>query len=315
MPLILRKSLTGLAYVFAVTVLVFALSAQMPGDPAYILAKGERELYEPTPEEIERTRREYGLDKGWAERYAIWLYKLVTEGDLGISLRTKTPVIKEIKTFLPATVELAGLVTVVTASLALSLGLVAGLTENGMLKALIRTMAWVGFSFPVFLLGTLAIWLFAVEFGVLPSMGRGELRHAVLPVAVLAIHLAGSLTQIIYASVSEVKNKGWVLYARAKGIGGTGLVHHHILRPAILPIFTVLVLQFGRLLGGSLVIETLFAWPGLGSLMITSIKARDVPAIQGLILLIGITSSVINTVIDVAYGYLDPRVTAKAAGR
>jgi ABC-type dipeptide/oligopeptide/nickel transport system permease component len=311
--ILLRKLLLGVLYLFAISLAAFVMSRQMPGDPAEIIANQGRETEAP-PELVERIRQEYGFDRGWAEQYARWLRRAILERDLGYSTSTRRPVIAEIKESLPVSLRLGMITFAVTVLISFPLGVLAGVTTNKVLDVLIQVTTWTSYSMPVFLVGTVLIWLFAVEFQLLPSIGHDSWRHYVLPVAALALHLCGWTTQIIRCSVEEIAGKPYILAARAKGLPRKRVILVHVLKPALLPIATALLIQLGNLASGSFIIETIFAWNGVGRLLIDSIMARDFPMIQGILLCVGGIFALINVVIDMLYLYLDPSIVTKLAG-
>lgn len=278
---------------------------QMPGDPAVLIANQNRETEAPA-EVVERIREEYGLDKPLPEQYWMWLGRVIRKGDLGCSTRTQQTVTTAVLRSLPISLQLAGITFGLTLMISFPLGLLAGVTRNQKMDAVIQGMASLSYSLPVFLLAVVAIWLIAVEWDLLPAIGRGTIRHMILPVSVLSIHLSGWTTQVIRSSVREIADKPFIKVAKAKGLEPWRIVLVHILKPALLPILTALLIQLGNLFGGSFIIETIFAWNGVGRLLVDSILARDFPVIQGILLYIGVVFALINLVIDLLYGYLNP---------
>lgn len=278
---------------------------QMPGDPALLIANQNRESEAP-PEMVEQIREEYGFDKPLLEQYWRWLGRVVLHQDLGYSTRTQLPVTSAVLHSLPISMQLAGVTFGLTVLISFPLGLVAGVTKNQRIDAFVQGMAWSGYSIPVFLLAIVAIWLFAVEWKVLPAIGRGGIRYMILPVAVLTIHLSGWTTQVIRSSVREITAKPYITVAQAKGLKRARIILVHILKPALLPILTALLIQLGNLFSGTFIIETIFAWNGVGRLLVDSILARDFPVIQGILLYVGFVFALINLVIDLLYGTLNP---------
>jgi peptide/nickel transport system permease protein len=303
--ILFRKIVLGGFYLFAVSFIAFFMSLQMPGDPAEIIANLAREEEAP-PELVDNIRREYGFDKSWAEQYRRWLARVILRGDLGYSTRTRLPVVAEIHNSLPITLKL-GLVTfVVTATISFPLGLYAGITKNQIADYIIQAATWVSYSVPVFLVGNILIWLFAVKYDLLPSIGHDSWKHFILPVTSLSLHLSGWLIQVIRSSVQEITRRYYILVAKAKGLRKKRIVMLHLLKPALLPIATAFLIQLGNLISGSFIIETVFAWNGIGRLLIDSIMARDFPMIQGVVLYVGSIFALINVLIDLLYLYVDP---------
>ena len=310
---ILRKVFLGFFYLFLISVVAFIMVRQMPGDPAVLIANQNRETEAP-PEVVERIREEYGFDRPLPEQYWRWLRRGVLEGDLGLSTRTRQPVTDAIVDSLPASLRLAGITFGITLLLSFPLGLLAGVTRNQQLDAVIRGVAWINYSLPVFLLAVVGIWLFAVEWNLLPAIGHRTPRHMILPVAVLTLHLTGWNTQLIRSSVREIAEKPYIQVAHAKGLPQWRVVFIHILKPALLPILTAFLIQLGNLFSGSFIIETIFAWNGVGRLLVDSILARDFPVIQGILLYVGAVFALINLLIDLLYRFLNP-ATIQALGR
>lgn len=309
----LRKIFLGLFYLLLISVVAFVMVRQMPGDPAVLIANQNRETEAP-PELVESIREEYGFDRPLPDQYWLWLSKVVLEGDLGYSTRTRQPVTDAILDSLPVSLHLAGISFGLTLLISFPLGLLAGVTRNRCLDAAIRGFAWINYSLPVFLLAVVGIWLFAVEWGLLPAIGHGSPRHMILPAAVLTLHLSGWNTQVIRSSVREIAEKPYIQVAHGKGLPNWRVVSIHILKPALLPILTALLIQLGNLFSGSFIIETIFAWNGVGRLLVDSILARDFPVIQGILLYVGFVFALVNILIDILYRTLNPS-TIETLGR
>ncbi len=308
--LILQKILVGLLYLLVLSMAAFLLVRQMPGDPAEIIANQGRDSQAP-PEIVERIRSEYGFDRSLSRQYLLWLERSLLEGDLGTSTRSGRSVLTEIRTTLPLSLRLGLAAFLCTTLISFPLGVFAGVTRSRTADLLIQIGAWTVFSVPVFLLATLAIWFLAVELRLLPSIGSNTWLHYIMPVGVLSLHLSAATTQVIRASVREITSKAHVVTARAKGLSPLRVATAHILKPALLPITTALLLQLGSLVSGSFVIETIFAWNGIGRLLIESILARDFPVIQGVLLYIGSIFALLNIVIDLLYVAIDPAAAVK----
>jgi len=310
LKIIIRKVILGLFYLFVISVVAFVMVRQMPGDPAVLIANQDRETEAP-PELVERIRHEYGFDRGMVEQYRCWLQRVIFDGDLGYSTRTKRPVLAEIQSSLPASLRL-GLITFgLTLIISFPLGLLAGVTNNKILDLWIQSMAWINYSVPVFLLAVLLIWFFAVDLRLLPAIGHETGRHYVLPVAALSVHLSGWTTQVIRTSIREISEKPYIQFAHAKGLKQIRVILIHTLKPALFPISTALLIQLGNLVSGSFIIETIFAWNGIGRLLVDSIMARDFPIIQGILLYTGGIFALINILIDSLYLFLDPTTIEK----
>jgi peptide/nickel transport system permease protein len=232
----------------------------------------------------------------------------VLHGDLGVSLRNDQPVTRQILERMPATAELAFASMAVAIVIAVPLGIIAAVWRGTAIDFGAMTLSLVGISIPNFWLGPLLAIIFAVELGWLPVGGRGTVAHLVLPAVTLGAALAAILARMTRASLLEELREPYVLAARAKGVSRTRAVLHHAFRNSLIPIVTILGLQFGVVLTGAVITETIFAWPGIGRLLIQSISFRDYPLVQGCVLLIAVTYVGVNLLTDLTYSFLDPRI-------
>ena len=297
-----RRVALTIPVLVGVATLVFSLIHFIPGDPAQAM------LGEAAPEaEVAALRRQLGLDRPLLEQYSDFLGGLV-RGDLGTSLRTGTPVTEQIVERLPATFELAFASMLVALVVALPLGIAAAAWRGTFVDHTAMAVAMAGMSIPNFWLGPLLAIIFAVELGWLPVSGRGGAEHVILPAFSLGLALAAMLARMTRASLLEELREPYVRAARARGISSTRAVVVHALRNSLIPIVTILGLQFGAVLTGAVITETIFSWPGIGRLLIQSIGFRDYPLVQGCILLIAVTYVAVNLITDLAYGLLDPRI-------
>ena len=285
-----------------VATLVFSLIHLVPGDPVQAML-GESA----SPQDIETMRTRLGLDRPLIVQYGAFL-KGIASGDLGTSLRTNRAVVSDIAERMPATFELAAAAMLAAILIALPLGIVAAVKKGTRVDHAATTLALVGISMPTFWLGPLLAIIFSVYLGWLPVSGRGTLANIVLPAITLGAPLAAVLARITRASVLEELRELYVLAARARGVSRARAVLRHAFRNSLIPIVTVLGLQFGAVLTGAVITETIFAWPGVGRLLIQSINFRDYPEVQGCILLIAVTYVSMNLLVDLAYGFLDPRI-------
>jgi peptide/nickel transport system permease protein len=299
---LLRRLVFSLPVLFGVATLVFSLIHLVPGDPAQAIL-GESAA----PEDVIELRQRLGLDRPLYAQYVAFMKGAAT-GDLGTSLRTREPVVRAIATRLPATIELALAAMSVAVLIALPLGIIAAVRAGTGVDHAATTLALLGISIPNFWLGPLLAIVFSISLGWLPVSGRGTLAHLVLPAITLGAPLAAVLARITRASVIEELRELYVLAARARGVSHTRAVLKHAFRNSLIPIVTVLGLQVGSVLTGAVITETIFAWPGVGRLLIQSISFRDYPLVQGCILLIAITYVSMNLLVDVVYGFLDPRI-------
>jgi peptide/nickel transport system permease protein len=317
-----------------VSVLVFVMLRMIPGDPARLLL-GEVA----TQEELERLRGQMGLDRPYPVQYGIYLAGLL-QGDLGTSLRNREPVASEMAPRLMATLELAVAAMLIASLVGIAAGVISSVRQRTVYDYGSMVLALVGVSMPIFWLGLMLMYLLAVLFPVMPLMGRigmgsepdvvtglmlvdtllaGELgdfldalHHLVLPAVTLATVPMAIVARITRSSMLEVLNKDYVRTARAKGMGEAVVVLRHALRNAFLPIVTVLGLNLGLLLGGAVLTETIFSWPGLGRYVVDSLMARDYAAVQGCILVFAALMAVINLIVDLVYAVLDPRIRVHA---
>lgn len=285
-----------------VCALVFSLIHMIPGDPVEImLGDGAR------PAEVEALRRDLGLDRTLGRQFVDYFVGL-TRLDLGESLRFRRPVSSLLAEHYPATLQLALASMLAALLIAVPLGIVAALNRDRALDHGSRLLALLGVSMPNFWLGPMLIWLFAIQFDLLPVSGRESPGSIVLPAITLGTALAGLLTRMMRSSLAEELAKPYLVAARAKGLGRGRAVARHALRNAAIPVVTVVGLQFGALLTGAIITETIFSWPGLGRLIVQAIQARDYPLVQGGILTIAISYLVINLLTDLAYALLDARI-------
>lgn len=300
--LLLRRLLLTIPVLLGVATLVFSLVHLVPGDPVQAML-GESA----SPQDIAVLRSKLGLDRPLPVQYGAFMAGIV-RGDLGISLRTNQPVSRAIAERLPATFELALAAMLVAAIIAIPLGIVAAVNAGTTIDLAATSLALIGVSMPNFWLGPLLAILLSIELGWFPVSGRGTFAHLVLPAITLGAPLAAVLARLTRASVLEELRELYVLAARARGASRLRAVLVHAFRNSLIPVVTVFGLLFGSVLTGAVITETIFAWPGVGRLLVQSIAARDYPAVQGCILLIAITYVGVNLVIDLLYGVLDPRV-------
>lgn len=299
----MRRVLGLLFTLWAVATLTFIALYLVPGDPAQVLLSESQA----TAAEIEARREELGLNDSLAVQYGRYLWRLL-HADLGRSFFSGRPVTVTILEQLPATLSLALAAMAVAVVVGLGLGLVAAMTQGSWVDVAVTGLATIGISTPVFWSGLLAIWLFALVLGWLPATGQGGIEFLILPAGVLGFSAAGAIARLTRASVVDVIDKPFVHVARSKGLPPRPLLLRHTLRVALLPIITVIGLQFGFLLGGAVVTETIFARQGLGRLVVSAILRKDTPIVLGVVL-VGVVGYVtVNLVTDLLYGALDPRI-------
>ena len=297
-----RRLLLAIPVLLGVATLVFSLIHLIPGDPVQAMLGDAA-----SPESVTELRSRLGLDRPLYVQYAAFL-KDAAQGNLGTSLRTNEPVTAAIAARLPATFELALAAMLIAVAIAIPSGIVAAIWADTGVDHVATTLALVGISMPNFWLGPLLAIVFSVTLGWLPVSGRGTLAHLVLPAITLGAPLAAVLARMTRASLIDELRELYVTAARARGVSATRVVLRHAFRNSLIPIVTVLGLQVGAVLTGAVITETIFAWPGVGRLLIQSIGFRDYPLVQGCILLIAVTYVSVNLLTDMAYGYLDPRI-------
>ncbi|HEY2995858.1 MAG TPA: ABC transporter permease [Methylomirabilota bacterium] len=303
--LILGRLATGIPTLLAVSLLVFAIVRLIPGDPARLLAGDFA-----TDQIVDELRHKWRLDDPWPVQYAAYVGGIV-RGDLGRSITTSTPILPELTERFLRTLELAVAGILVAIVIGGAAGIVSAVRRSSLTDYAATALALTGISTPIFWSGLLLILLFSVRLEWLPAGGTGTLRHLVLPALSLGLFGAGVLARQTRSGMLEVLGQDFVRTARAKGLPERIVVVKHALKNALIPVVTVLGDQFGRLLGGAILTETVFAWPGMGRYLIESISQRDYPAVQGAILVFAVAVVVINLVVDLSYGLLDPRVRAE----
>ena len=297
-----RRLVLSVPVLLGVATLVFSLIHMIPGDPAQAML-GETA----SAADVAALRSRLGLDRPLLEQYAAFLGGLA-RGDLGTSLRTGEPVAQQIWQRAPATVELAAAAMVFAIGVAIPLGVLAAVRRGTAVDFASMGLALTGISVPNFWLGPLLAIVFSVWLEWLPVSGRGTWGHLVLPAVSLGAGLAAILARMTRATLLEELREPYVQAARARGASASRAVLRHALRSGLIPIVTLIGLQFGTVLTGAVITETVFAWPGIGRLLIQSIGFRDYPVVQGCILLIAVTYMAVNLITDLAYGSLDPRI-------
>jgi len=307
----LRRLLLALPVLFGVSVLVFAVLHLAPGDPAAIMLGAQA-----TKEDVVRLHRDLGLDQPLVVQYVRWMGH-VLQGDLGRSIPLGRAVLPEVLLRFKATLVLTAGALLIAILLGLAAGIVSAVKQYTWLDRISMGVAVTGVSLPVFWTGIMLILLFALQLRWFPSSGMSSpygsgvadvLWHLVLPAVTLGTASAAALARLTRSSVLEIIRQDYVRSARAKGLAERAVITRHVLKNAINPIITVLGLQVGFLLGGAILTETVFSWPGLGSMMVRAIQARDYPLVQGGVLLIATTFVLVNLVVDLLYAVFDPRI-------
>lgn len=303
---IIRRLLLLIPVLLGVTFIVFTMLYITPGDPAKMVLGDTA-----TPEAIEQYREEQGLNDPFLVQYGNYMRKLIFHGDIGTSYATRRPVIQEIAQCFPATVKLACSAMVVAICLGIPIGILSAVRQYSIFDMITMVFALIGISMPVFWLGLLLILLFAVQLKVLPSSGYSSFAHMILPAITLGAQSVAVFTRMTRSSMLEVINMDYIKTARAKGQSEKVVILKHALGNALIPIITSVGLQFGTLLGGSILTESIFSIPGIGRLMVDSIKMRDFPVVQGGVLIIAIAFCFVNLAVDLLYAFVDPRIKAQ----
>ena len=299
---ILRRLGLAVPTLLGVTLIIFVMVRLIPGDPARVIAG-----LTASEEEVARLRVELGINRPIHVQYGIFLNRLI-RGDLGLSAATRAPVIEEIQIRMRATVMLAITSILLATLVGMTAGIVSATRQYSVLDYTVMGVALFGVSIPVFWLGLMLMLLFSVYLHWLPAGGFGGPAHFVLPTVALSAFSVAIIARMTRSSLLETFNQDYVRTAHAKGVQRRAVVLRHALKNALIPILTVIGLQFGALLGGAILTETTFAWPGMGRLLVSAIGARDYPVIQGIVFTFALLFAAVNLVVDLLYAYVDPRI-------
>jgi ABC-type dipeptide/oligopeptide/nickel transport system permease component len=297
-----RCVIAGVITLLVISSIIFLMIRLLPGDPARVIA-GEMA----TEQDVALLRSRLNLDKPLTVQYGIFLSDLV-HGNLGTSARTQLPVMEEVLARLPRTIRLAVVSMFIATLLGVPAGLAAAFRRYSIFDLLVSFGTLCGVSMPVYWLGLMLIVLFAVKLGWLPAAGADDLTSVILPGVTLAMYSIGLITRMTRASTLDVLCQDYIRTARAKGLPAGALVYRHVLRNVLIPVVTTVGLQFGALLGGAVLTESVFGWPGMGLLLVDSIFSRDYPMIQGIVLVFSALVISMNLLVDVLYAYIDPRI-------
>ena len=293
-----------------VSIITFSLMHFVPGDPAKLIAE-KKYGDNVTAEAVELVRSEMGLDRPVFIQYFNWMAGIL-RGDFGISSSTGRPVWDEIANKLPATVELALAAMLISLIIAIPVGILSAIKQYSIMDSICMLGAMLGVSMPNFWLGLLLILVFSVNFGWFSVYGRGEITQLILPALTLGTGIAAVTARLTRSSILEILKQDYIRTARSKGLAERAVINKHALKNALIPVVTVVGLQFGSLLEGAVVVEVIFAWPGLGRLLYDSIFARDFAVIQGCVFFIAVMYVIVNLLIDIIYVWLDPRIRYEA---
>ena len=302
---ILKRLLMLIPVLLAVAFVIYAIMNVAEGDPVYTVASADA-----TEEQLEALREEMGLNGSLIERYFRYIGNLL-KGDLGISYVSKQDVMKIYLQRLPNTLKLASMTMIFATLIALPLGIIAAVNQNSWIDTLSMVLALLGLSMPNFWLGLLLIILFSLKLGWFPSGGNVGFKSIILPAFTVGAGLAALLTRTTRSSMLDVIRQDYLRTARAKGVPEKTIIRKHALRNALIPIITIFGVQFSNVLGGSVLAETVFAWPGVGRLVVDAIDQRDIPTVTGALVMTTMLVTVVNLLIDIVYAFVDPRIKAK----
>ena len=303
---IIRRVLFLIPVMIGVAFCVFTLLYITPGDPARMIL-GDLA----TEESLQEFRAREGLDKPFLIQFGNYLYKAVTQGDIGRSYITKRPVLQDIMAAFPNTLKLSAFAMLIAVLVGIPCGILSAIKQYSIFDTITMIFAMIGLSMPVFWLGLLLILLFSVHLRWLPSSGFDTFAAMVLPSVALAAQSISMVTRMTRSSMLEVVRADYVRTARAKGQKESVVIWVHALRNALIPVVTLCGLQFGHLLSGAILTESVFAVPGVGRLMVEAIKMRDFPTVQGGVLFVAVAFSIVNLLVDLVYAYIDPRIKAQ----
>lgn len=298
-----RRLLQSLLTILGVSVLVFLMLYLTPGDPVQIMLQGSNA----TPEQVETLRHQLGLDQPIYVRYGDYILDAL-RGDLGTSYQTREPILTAITTQLPSTLELTLAALCVAVAIGVVLGTIAAVRSGSWIDSLSMGVSILGVSIPNFWLGMLLILAFSLRFNLFPAIGTGGIQHLVLPALALGWGYAAIIARLMRHSLIDVLKNDFIKAARAKGLSERIVITRHAFKNALIPVVTIVGLQFGHMLANAVVIESLFARQGIGRLLVTGILAKDFPMVQGIVLVTAVGYVFINLLVDVSYSLLDPRI-------
>ncbi|MGI8687919.1 MAG: nickel ABC transporter permease [Thermomicrobiales bacterium] len=300
---IARRLVATIPVLLGVSLAVFLMLQLVPGDPAELMLSE----FQTTPDQIARLRTQLHLNDPLPVQFGRFVWN-ASHGDLGYSVRSKRPVSAEIRDNLPSTLTLAVAGLFIAAVIGTVLGVLAAVRQHTWMDASSMFLALAGVSMPSFWLGFLIIFVFSLHIKLFPATGGGDLRHLVMPATTLGLGAAAIIARLTRSSMLEVLKQEYMTTARAKGLPERRVILAHGLRNALIPVVTIFGLQFGQLLAGTVIIETVFGRPGIGRLIVDAILAKDFPMVQGVVLLIATSYVIVNLIVDIIYGFLDPRI-------
>lgn len=299
---LIRRFVQVLITVFIIVTIVFVAVRLAPGDPAAVMTGPAGDVYT-----YESIRSYMGLDRPWHLQY-IDYFKGILTGNLGISIFFTKPVTELIIYRLPATLQLAFFAVLSTILIGVPLGIYCSVRRKSLIGKALLILAYSGQSMAEFWLGIVLVFIFSVKLGLLPSFGRGTLAHIILPAASITFPLVARVLRFIHSGLLEIMQSDYIRTARSKGLSERVVLYKHAFRNMLIPLVTDMGLRFGWLLGGMVVVETVFKWPGLGSLMVQAVSSRDYALIQGCVLVFSFLFIIVNVLIDIIYTFIDPRI-------
>ncbi|HET8629540.1 MAG TPA: nickel ABC transporter permease [Thermomicrobiales bacterium] len=298
-----RRLAATIPVLFGISLLVFSMLHLVPGDPVKMMLSE----FQTNPAQLAKLRAQLHFDEPLPTQFGRFVWGAV-RGDLGYSIRTKRPVTAEIMDNLPSTLELAVSGLFVAVVIGVTLGILAAVRQYSWVDACSMVLALLGVSMPSFWLGYLLIFAFSLRLGWFPAAGGGDLRHLVLPALTLGLGASAIIARLTRSSMLEVLRNEYITTARAKGLREYRVLVRHALKNALIPVVTIFGLQFGQLLAGTVVIETVFGRPGIGRLIVDAILAKDFPLVQGIVLVVALSYVLVNLLVDLVYALLDPRI-------
>jgi peptide/nickel transport system permease protein len=303
---LIQRLLHSVFVLLGISLIVF-ITVRLTGDPVAMMMQDGN----PSQEAIEEMRRLLDLDKPVPIQYVNFVFKAV-QGDFGRSFRYGMPALDLVLERMPATITLTLSSMLVALLLAFPFGIISAVRRGGLIDFGVRIVSLIGISMPNFWLGIILIIIFGVQLRWLPVSGSATWQHLIMPSIALGAALAGSLTRLLRSSMLDVLGEDYIRTARAKGLAQRSVLTFHALRNAMIPVLTIIGLQFGLLLGGAVIVENVFSWPGVGRLVVNSIGVRDYPVVQAAVLLLALILLIVNLIVDILYTVVDPRVTIKS---
>lgn len=305
---IVKRLLSLIPVLVGISLITFLILRLTPGDPAEAYLRLSQ--IPPTEAAVAAVRTELGLDRPLPVQYGDWLVKALTL-DFGRSYATHRPVWDEMMLLVPATAQLAGVSLLITLIISIPMGIFSALYKDGWFDNFCRLLAFTSASTPNFWLGFLLMYFFSLKLDLLPTLGRGSWEHFILPAVTLSFAYIATYIRLLRTSMLENLDQQFVLYARARGLKESWVIGRHVLKNAMLPVVTALGMSIGHLLSGSVIVESVFAWPGIGRFCVSAILNRDYPVVQCFVLMMSFIFVIANLLVDIAYAWLDPRIRLK----